>query len=190
MRLFTAILTLLAACNGDILAAPFNPDWGTLGVFSAASNCARCHTASTDQDINVSPVMRYPLSDTGTDVSPPTQWRHSVMAHALDDPYYRAAVEDEADVLPALAGFIEDKCLICHAPMARTHAHMATVNLTQDASCTLPDGCYRLATAETQDPAREGVSCTLCHQVRDAGLGTAASFSGGTRSLPPAMRMR
>ena len=185
MRTFTGLLIMLAACASGAQAVPFDPDWGTLGVFSAASNCARCHRASTDQDSNISPVMRYPASDTGADVSPSTQWQHSVMAHALDDPYYRAAVEDEAAVLPALAGFIEDKCLTCHAPMARTHAHMAGVDLTQDASCMLNDGCYRLVTAEAQDPAREGVSCTLCHQIRDAGLGTAASFTGGFQIPAP-----
>jgi hypothetical protein len=185
MRALSGLFLILMICAGPLRAAAFDPDWGTLGVFSAATNCAQCHRASTDQDAAVAPVMRYPASDSGTDISPPALWRHSVMAHAFDDPYYRAAVEDEATVLPGLAGFIEDKCLTCHAPMARTHAHMAGVDLVQDASCPLADGCYRMATAELQDPARAGISCTLCHQVRDAGLGTPASFSGGFQIAAP-----
>ena len=172
----TAAMSLFAA---NVPAAAFNPDWGSVGVFSAATACSDCHRASADQDPSLPAVMRDPLQDNGADISPYTQWRHSVMAHALDDPYYRATVEDEATVLPALAGFIEDKCLTCHAPMAHTNAHQTGVDLAQDASCTLPDGCYRLDTAEVQDHAREGTSCTLCHQIRDEGLGSDDSFSGG-----------
>lgn len=175
-RLFAA---LLLGCAALAHAAEFDPNWPATGVFSNAASCTGCHRASTDSDPAVSPVMRHPLSDTGTDVSPSKQWRHSVMAHAFDDPYYRAKVEDEAALFPGLAGFIEDKCLTCHAPMARTHAHQANVNLTVDASCPLPNGCYRLDTADTQDHAREGVSCTLCHQIKADNLGTSASFSGG-----------
>ena len=52
-------------------------------------------------------------------------------------------------------------------------------DLSQDASCTLADGCYRLTTASAQNHAREGVSCTLCHQIEDDSLGSPASFSGG-----------
>ena len=122
--------------------------------------------------------MRFPLADTGADVSPGHQWQHSVMAHAFNDPYFRAAVEDEVSVFPALQGLIEDTCLGCHTPMAHTHAHQNDVDLVQDASCGLADGCYRFSTALTQDHAREGVSCTLCHQVRADNLGTPASFSG------------
>jgi hypothetical protein len=160
-------------------ATAFNPGWSTQGVFKNADTCSGCHTASAEGSSPV--VMREPITDpNGEDVSPSTQWDHSVMAHAFDDPYYQAAVQDEASHFPHLAGFIEDTCLTCHSPMARTHAHQAGVDLTQDSSCLDPDGCYRLDTADAQDHAREGVSCTACHQIQDDGtLGTAASFSGG-----------
>jgi hypothetical protein len=168
-------LFLLAMAIAQATGAAFEPDWGTVGVFSAATECGACHRASTDQDPNLPAVMRDPLQDNG----PYRQWQHSVMAHALNDPYFTAAVDDEATLLPQLAGFIKDKCLTCHAPMARTHAHQTGTDLVQDGSCMLPDGCYRLDAAVTQDPAMEGVSCTLCHQVRDEHMGTDDSFSGG-----------
>ena len=174
-----ACLLLLAMAVVQAAGAAFEPEWGTVGVFSAASGCGVCHRASPDQDPNLPAVMRNPLQDNGMDISPYRQWQHSVMAHALNDPYFTAAVDDETTLLPQLAGFIEDKCLTCHAPMARTHAHQAATDLVQDDSCMLPDGCYRLEAAVTQDPAMEGVSCTLCHQVRDEGLGADDSFSGG-----------
>jgi hypothetical protein len=122
--------------------------------------------------------MRYPLQDTGEDISPSTQWRHSMMAHAFDDPYYQAKVQEETHIFPELAGFIEDKCLTCHSPMGRTNAHHTETGLTEDASCPLDDGCYRLDTASEDMAAREGVSCTLCHQIQDLDLGTEDSFSG------------
>lgn len=159
-------------------ASSFDPNWGEEGVFTNAQTCAGCHTASTAGDPDV--VMRSPITDpNGDNVSPATKWGHSVMAHSLNDPYFQAAVEDEAAHFPGLAGFIEDICMTCHAPMARTHAHQTGSSLTQDASCTDPAGCFRFETAMVQNLAREGVSCTSCHQIQDDGtLGTAASFSG------------
>ena len=171
-------LVLLLWYRPDASAAPFDPDWGTVGVFTDAATCGTCHRASTDQDPAIPALMRDPLQDSGADISPSGQWQHSMMAHAFNDPYYRAVVEDEVSVFPSLAGLIEDTCLRCHSPMAHTHAHQTGTDLVQDASCTLVDGCYRFSTAAQQDHAREGISCTLCHQVKSDNLGTAASFSG------------
>ena len=173
-RIFLTFTLLLAGWEG-VTAAPFDPNWGTVGVFTDAQTCANCHRASASGDAPA--VMRFPDAQ-GEDISPSYQWRHSIMAHAFDDPYYQAVVEDEATLFTALAGLVEDTCLTCHTPMAHTNAHQTGTDLSQDASCTLPDGCYRLATASTQDHAREGVSCTLCHQIKNDNLGSAASFSG------------
>jgi len=172
------ILFLLLNCWQLAGAAPYNPLWGTVGVFTDAETCSGCHRASSDQDPAIAAVMRLPLQDSGDDISPGNQWRHSMMGQSFSDPYFRAAVEDEVSAFPTLAGQVEDKCLTCHSPMAHTHAHQTNSDLTQDATCSDPDGCYRLATANTQDHAREGVSCTLCHQVKSDNLGGKASFSG------------
>ena len=179
-QLLLPVFVLLVTFSGLnlALAVPYNPDWGTVGVFTEAETCAGCHSASTDQDPGIAALMRFPLQDNGEDVSPPTQWQHSMMAHAFNDPYFQAAVEDEVSVFPSLAGQVEDTCLTCHSPMAHTHAHQTGAGLVQDASCTLPNGCYRFSTATQQNHAKEGVSCTLCHQIKRDNLGTAASFSG------------
>ena len=149
-----------------------------VGVFTDAETCSRCHRASSDLDPAIAAVMRFPLQDDGNDISPGNQWRHSMMGQSFSDPYFRAAVEDEVSAFPGLAGLIEDKCLTCHSPMAHTHAHQTNSDLTQDATCSDPDGCYRLSTASIQDHAREGISCTLCHQVKSDNLGDEVSFSG------------
>ncbi len=184
------ISILLNACGGGGGASPvtdplepladFNADWGVVGAFTDANTCVECHRASAAGDSNV--VMRVPdingLPDPqGEDISPGSGWQHSVMAHAFDDPYFQAKMQDEISLLPHLAGDLEDKCLTCHSPMARTHAHQTNTGL-DSSNCSLSDGCYRYDQALLDDHAREGVSCTLCHQIEDINLGTEASFSG------------
>lgn len=158
--------------------------WEVTGVFSPAADCGKCHRAS---DIGVAPaVMRAPQpvsgslpNPAGKDISPYSGWRSSVMANAFTDPYFRAKMKLETEQFPALAGFIEDKCLTCHAPMARTHAHQTGTSLTTD-DCGLPDGCYRADSAVEAPHAREGISCSLCHQIDDQVLGGNVNSGGFT----------
>jgi hypothetical protein len=96
LKQMRAGLFLLAMAVAQAASAAFEPDWGTVGVFSAASGCAACHRASPDQDPNLPAVMRDPLQDNGTDISPYRQWQHSVMAHALNDPYWRVSSRTSA----------------------------------------------------------------------------------------------
>jgi hypothetical protein len=157
---------------------PFDPHWNPVGAFANAETCNNCHRASTDNDPNVAAVLRYPLDDNGEDVSPGEGWSHSMMAHSFNDPYFQAVMQEEANIFTELAGLVEDTCLTCHAPMGRTHAHLSDPSLLNTENCPLPDGCYRLAQAETEMHAREGISCTLCHQMQDINMGEDASFSG------------
>jgi hypothetical protein len=140
----------------------FSADWTATGAFTNAAICGEaCHKSDN------AAVMYFDSKD----ISPGSQWQHSVMAHSFNDPYWQAAVEDEADSFPELAGFIEDTCTKCHAPMGRTHAYHTNNDLDID-------GHYRFNTAKSENHAREGVSCTLCHQIENIGLGTEDTFSG------------
>ncbi len=146
--------------------AAFTPDWPDTGAFTNATQCADgCHESSLNPS---NPVMFFDNKD----ISPPSQWQHSVMAQAFNDPYWQAAVEDEVDSFPHLAGFIENTCTRCHAPMGNVHAHQTGTNLDTD-------NFYRFDTAVTEDHSREGVSCTVCHQIDAGNLETEGSFSGG-----------
>jgi len=150
--------------NRDAITAEteFVADWSQAGAFTNAAKCgAECHKSDGT-------IMDF----IGEDISPGTQWQHSVMANAFNDPYWQAAVEDEVDSFPQLAGFIENTCTTCHAPMGRTHAHHTDTNLDAD-------GYFRFDTAKGEDISREGVSCTVCHQIGEGNLGDPASFSGG-----------
>jgi len=146
----------------------FNHNWAQTGAFSNAASCATsCHKASASK-------MTYQ----NRDISPGTRWRHSVMANAFADPYWQAAVEDEVDSYPQLTGFIEDTCNKCHAPMGRTDAYHSGSSLDSD-------GFYRFDTAKTQMHAREGVSCTVCHQINvDASSNSGNYFILGDSTHP------
>ena len=141
--------------------AAFDANWAQTGAFTNADRCgASCHASTAT-------IMSFE----GKDISPNSQWQHSMMAQAFNDPYWQAAVEDEVDSFPDLSGFIEDTCTKCHAPMGRTHAHYTGTNLDTD-------DYYRMDTARTENHSREGVSCTACHQIEADNLGSPDSFSG------------
>lgn len=135
--------------------AAYDPSWGAAGVFTGAARCAQCHEARAGEA-----ALRLPQGDAdGEDISPYTEWKHSLMAHSFDDPYFQAVLQEESThEFPAFAGLIEDRCLTCHAPMGRTHALKTNTGLDAD-------GFYRYSRAVTDQHGREGVSCTLCHQV-------------------------
>jgi hypothetical protein len=113
------------------------------------------------------------VDEAGNDVSIDTNWRASIMANASRDPYWRAAVRSEGVDHPALKSVIEDKCATCHTPMAR---FTAVLSGTESA---LLDGGFLDANHPCHTFAEDGVSCTLCHQIEEQGLGDADSFSGG-----------
>lgn len=135
----------------------FKHNWGTAGVFSDAATCASCH--QSDGVIMQNTNNQVSLST--DDISPNTQWKHSVMANAFNDPYWQAAVQDEAESFPALSGLVEDTCTTCHAPMGHTHAHQTNTDLDAE-------DYFRFDIAKTRDHSREGVSCTLCHQMQES----------------------
>ncbi len=143
----------------------FDHNWSPVGVFSGAVICADCHTSNGT-------IMQFDKTDVSlstNDISPSTQWKHSVMANAFNDPYWQAAVEDEVDSFPHLSGFIEDTCTKCHAPMGRTHAYHVDPELTE----------YRMDTARAENHAREGVSCTACHQMQENGTDSGGYIISG-----------
>jgi hypothetical protein len=112
--------------------------------------------------------------DSGADVSIDAFWRSTMMANAARDPYWQAAVRREVDKLPELSEVIQDKCSNCHMPMAQY-----TAGAEGGAGLIFGDQGFLSPENELNKLALDGVSCTLCHQVRSDGLGTAASFSGG-----------
>ena len=147
--------------NGNDNATDNDNDNGTEPVptlFAVSGRCAPCHNTLTDAADN--------------DVSIETAWRATMMANAARDPYFLGKVSTEVARNPHLAGTIEDMCATCHMPMGRTQA-------AADGSSTalLDDGFLHFDGALHAE-VMDGVSCTLCHQIEDAGLGEQTSFAG------------
>ena len=86
------------------------------------------------------------------------------MAHSARDPYWKAKVRFEASNTPAAAEAIEDKCLRCHAPQQQFEIRATGRGLRLD---------------DLNVAGKEGVGCTVCHQISPEGLGTRRSFTGG-----------
>jgi hypothetical protein len=155
----TSVVTPTAGSdvNGARSGDPLAIEVGEL--FSTSGSCAICHTNLAD--------------DTGADVSIDRFWRATMMANAARDPYWQAAVRSEVMDLPELSEVIQDKCSTCHMPMGRTTAvgigEMGVV-FGEDGFLNPENDLYSFA--------MDGVSCSVCHQIREEGLGTEATFSG------------
>ncbi len=94
------------------------------------------------------------------------------MAFAARDPFYLATFAEELTVTSA-KDQVERACTRCHAPAASLEheqqgGHTSFAELTADSSVF-------------GSLAREGVGCSLCHQIAAAGLGEGESFGGGFR---------
>ena len=152
-----------------------NPAQGTVlsafttADFSGPGTCTLCHEGLVDE--------------AGADVSMTTAWRSTMMANAAKDPIWQAKVSSEAVRFPALQAVIEEKCVSCHMPMAKTQAEVE-----DQAVAAQGDGFFDPA-HPLHEAGIEGVSCTLCHQIGEVGLGTMESFTGGytvdTSTEPP-----
>lgn len=124
-------------------------------LFSGSGACAVCHTRMTDES--------------GKDVSIDSAWRASIKAQAARDPYFLASVRAEVEAFPDHRAAIEDTCATCHAPMADyTQAADGAPGALLDDGFLSPDH-------PLHELALDGVSCTLCHQIRPGNLGASAS---------------
>ncbi len=128
--------------------------------FSGSGICADCHNGLIDQ--------------AGNDVSIEKDWAVSMMAFAAKDPFWQAKVASELNRNPHLAAVINDTCSACHAPMANYEAKVsdAEFKILGNSGLLNPSNPFH-------DAAMDGISCTVCHQIKDdETLGTPKGFSG------------
>jgi hypothetical protein len=97
-----------------------------------------------------------------------------MMANAARDPYWQASVSAEILENPHLQEIIEDRCATCHMPMA----HIAATE-SGDEVRILGEGGLLDPSNPLHSFVMDGVSCSLCHQIRADGLGDVTSYSGG-----------
>jgi hypothetical protein len=125
-------------------------------LFEASDRCQACHNGL--------------LTPSGRDVSIGLDWRASMMAHSARDPYWQAAVRREVLDHPKAQAAIEHECSRCHMPMSNV-SQVAAGGRGEVFSNLGPEG-------PSSTLAGDGVSCTVCHQIRPEGLGTRATFTG------------
>lgn len=129
---------------------------GRTDLFAGSGSCAVCHSS------NMSTVLYH----NGSDVSPVTHWRSTMMGNASKDPFWRAVVAEEVHKFPQLQQTIESTCTKCHSPMGYTEA---IYNGQQN---------YSMAEMKVDPIANDGVSCTACHQIKPDNFGMVSSYSG------------
>ena len=144
-------------------AAGYNRSVPGLAVFETenfigSGKCAFCHELLVDS--------------AGNDMSITGHWQSTMMGNAARDPIWPAKVSSEVKRNPALKEVIEEKCTLCHMPMAWTQSYKKGEDqLMFNSGFLNPQNDLHAA-------AMDGVSCTLCHQVQDENLGQKKGFSG------------
>jgi hypothetical protein len=129
-------------------------------MFVESERCIACHSNLT--------------APSGQDMSFGFQWRATIMAMSARDPYWRASVRRESIDHPTAIAAIEDRCSVCHMPVAHTMA-VAAGEAPQ---------LFSILEAAAKEPASmhlalDGVTCTVCHQIKPDNFGKPESFDGG-----------
>lgn len=145
---------------------------------AGSAQCSSCHN---DPAMTVST----PIRGVSRNVSLGLAWETSVMANSTRDPYWHAVVASELDNFPNLEDEINETCTVCHAPLANDLAKKEGLDLRifDKGSVDTGDfsqGFYSMDDSdEVFNHAMDGVSCSLCHQMEAANLGTEEGMTGG-----------
>ncbi len=124
----------------NLLLPPDSNTW-----FSASGTCVMCHDTHA--------IALRDLS--GNDVAPVAQWRSTMLANASKDPFWRAKVKHEGLENPSHKEGLENVCTRCHAPMGMINAFINA------------SGNYTLDDLYEDNLGKDGISCTVCHQIND-----------------------
>ena len=137
-------------------------------VFRTSDHCVACHNGMKTSE--------------GEDVSIGLQWQATIMANASRDPYWQGSIRREAMDHPAAKQAVEDDCSACHMPAVRMPDRDRGVH--SDIFARFPLDHF----PKGDRAAADGVTCSVCHQIDPAGLGTPASFSGNVQFSKPINR--
>ena len=134
-------------------------------VFRTSDRCVSCHNGLK--------------TSKGEDISIGLQWGASIMANSSRDPYWQGSVRRESIDHAESTQAIQDECTICHMPavrMADRNAGRHTQLFTRLPFEKFPNG---------DKAAEDGVTCSVCHQIENKGLGTPATFVGNVTIAQP-----
>ena len=148
-----------------------------------SDQCMGCHSGdNTPYGPNMY-VKKPFLGDSGVDISPWGEWRYSLMGLAGRDPIFHAQLESESvyskgssELSPAK---IQNLCLKCHGAMGQRQFHL---DFNQSKLFT-HDKVF--SKDKYGALSRDGISCTVCHQMKDnTGQDIVSIASGKFETLP------
>lgn len=114
-------------------------------LFAGSGECLQCHNSMVDGDGNNIGILNY--------------WKSTMMGNAAKDPFWKAKVSFETIINPGLTEEIETTCTKCHAPQGNFEAqHNGQSH-------------YSIAEMNIDPLAKDGVSCTVCHQIMEESHG-------------------
>ncbi|WP_077411475.1 hypothetical protein [Marinicella sediminis] len=172
-----------------------------LDQYLTSDQCINCHDATYANSAEANMLINKANTDDKVkiNVSPYGEWRVSPMGLAGRDPIFFSQLQSETNNLPADQKCIENTCLHCHGVMGQRQQAIdtgpsdeckdmfaiappegvpfgqpfakSTVTAWQD---TLPNN----HDAQYGALARDGISCMVCHQIDEEGLGTEAGYTG------------
>jgi hypothetical protein len=142
-----------------VISGPGGP-----GQFLTSDQCLSCHDG---QGLPFGPNMYIPMADgKNINLSPYGEWNWSMMGLAGRDPIFFAQLESEIALQPTHADSIQNLCFTCHGVMGKRQ-------LTIDHPGTLFNK-EMVQVSDMKNPyfkygalARDGISCTVCHQIVD-----------------------
>jgi hypothetical protein len=174
--------TLVLAASLAVLIGSFTPGPANAQATGANTPAPAAHDSSLEFRTSTKCLVCHSnlRNSKGESVSIGLEWRASIMANSANDPYWQGSVRRETLDHPEAGAAIQSECARCHMPLQylkdKADGHDTEV------FSRLP-----LSSANPQDAAAiEGVTCTVCHQIQSAGLGTAATYSGNFAVAGPA----
>ena len=133
--------------------------------FRTSDHCVACHNGMRTAD--------------GQEFSIGTDWQATIMGNSSRDPYWQASIRRETMDHPSAKQHVQDDCSTCHMPAARMPDRdrgVSTNVFKKFPLSTFPHG---------DTAAADGVTCSVCHQIDAADLGTEKSFSGNVEFSKP-----
>lgn len=172
-------------------------------TFMTSDNCNGCHWSYVLQGESFPNMLTPVKNDTKTesdqqklwDISPYAEWSASMMGLAGRDPIFNAQLEWERENKPELADQISNLCLRCHQAGAQRQFHLDQDDPEDTALIVPPDELtprplytadylYLKPKSQIDNPSkwgalgRDGINCTVCHQIEKKDLGEASTFTG------------
>ena len=141
---YFAALVLMLLFSGYLLVNQELPAKSNTWFISSGA-CVLCHSTSDFAS----------RDSQGNDVSPIARWRSTMLANASKDPFWKAKVKHEGIVNPSHSDALENVCTRCHAPMGMLNAFLTSGDF------------YTLEHLKNDELGKDGISCTVCHQIND-----------------------